>query len=56
MGFLDPSSFSVDNGFLYWRQKDREGVKIKPSGAEIKSKWSYTYTPLHAFMAWTGTT
>lgn len=26
-----------------------------PSNADIKSEWSYTCAPLHAFMAWAGT-
>jgi hypothetical protein len=37
MGFLGPPSFSVDNG-LFSGDNGIEGVKIKPSNAEIKNK------------------
>jgi hypothetical protein len=51
-----PASYSKGIGVLR-RGIKRQGYEVDyspPSSAE--NEWSYTYTPLNAFMVWTGAT
>jgi hypothetical protein len=51
---LAQSSIQWVTGVLFPRVKcpEREADHSPPFSAEVKSEWSYTYTPQYVFMAW----